>query len=96
MDTLQMKKKQEEAKRALAIFCPKCTKKHPMNECPLSNVKVCAICEDRHPTSKSPSFPGLKIAYQGAKKNMEPLCFINQRRPGVPRPFQPGMPYTHP
>jgi hypothetical protein len=43
-----------------------------------------------------PSLPSLKVAYQGVEENVEPLCFINQRRQGVPRPFQPGMPYTHP
>jgi hypothetical protein len=36
MDTLQIKKKQEEVEKALAIFFPKCTKRHPRNEFPLT------------------------------------------------------------
>ena len=33
MDTMWVKRKQEEAERALAIFYPRCTRKHPRNEC---------------------------------------------------------------
>jgi len=35
LDTLQIKRKQEENNKFLAILCPRCTKKHPINECPL-------------------------------------------------------------
>ena len=33
MDTVQNKRKQEEVERALAIFCPISTRRHPRNEC---------------------------------------------------------------
>ena len=33
MDTLQVKQKQLELDRTMAIFCPKCRKKHPKMEC---------------------------------------------------------------
>ena len=49
MDTLHIKRKQEEAERALAIFCPRCTRKHPRNECPLHSIEVCLVCEEDHP-----------------------------------------------
>jgi len=51
MDTLHIKRKQEEAKRALAIFYPRCTRKHPRNECPLHSIEVCVVCEEDHPTN---------------------------------------------
>jgi len=51
MDTLWIEKKQEEAERALAIFCPRCTRKHPRNECPLHSVEVCFVYEEDHPTN---------------------------------------------
>ena len=50
LDTLQIWRKQEGAKRALAIFCPRCTRKHPKNECPLYSIEVCFFCEEYHPT----------------------------------------------
>eukprot|EP00253_Pinus_taeda_P029422 PITA_29422 len=39
-DTFRIQQKQEEAERALAIFCPRCTRKHPRNECPFHSVEV--------------------------------------------------------
>lgn len=32
MDTMHIKRKQEEAERSLAIFFPRCTRRHPRNE----------------------------------------------------------------
>eukprot|EP00253_Pinus_taeda_P032995 PITA_32995 len=40
LDTFQIQQKKEEAERALAIFCPSCTRKHPKNECPLHSVET--------------------------------------------------------
>jgi hypothetical protein len=54
MDTLQIKKKQEEEGKALAIFCPRCTKRHHRNECPLDLIDVCGICEEAHATDNVP------------------------------------------
>jgi len=45
MDTMQIKRKQEEAERTLVIFYPRCTKRHPRNECPLNFIEVCLVCE---------------------------------------------------
>ena len=98
MDTMQVKRNQEEAERALAIFFPKCTRKHPRNECPLNVIEVFLVCEENHATDKCPSLPGLKVVYKGGEIIPEKLCFINQRRPQGPWPYQQGMqgaPYSY-
>lgn len=64
MDTLQIKMKLEEVKRALAIFCPRCTKRHPSNECPLNVIEFFLVCEENHATKKCPSLLDLKVVYQ--------------------------------
>ena len=43
-DIMQAKQKQAEAEKKLAVFCPRCRKKHNHKECPLDVIKVCAIC----------------------------------------------------
>lgn len=95
MNTLHIKRKQEEAEKALAIFCPRCTMRHPRNECPLNSIEVCLFCEEDHSIDKCPSLPGRKAVYQGAKGATEPLYFMNQRRPHGPRPYQQGMQGTY-
>jgi hypothetical protein len=46
LDMFQVKKKQEEEKVVVYIFCPLCCrKKHPFKECPLDNVQgLCNMC----------------------------------------------------
>jgi hypothetical protein len=65
------KKKEDEAYLALAILCSKCWKKYPLRECPLNNVEVCAIREKNHTTKDFPSFPELKVVYQGDNEEIE-------------------------
>lgn len=69
MDTLHIKRKQEKAERALAIFCPRCTRRHPRNECPLNSIGVCSVCEEDHSTNQCPSLLELKAAYQGQRSH---------------------------
>jgi len=88
MDTLHIKRKQEEAKRALAIFFPRCTRRHPRNECPLNSIEVCSVCEENHSIDKCPSLLELKAVCQGAKGVTEHLYYINQKRPHGPKPYQ--------
>jgi len=85
-----MKRRQEEAERALDFFFPKFTRRHPKNECPLNVIEVCLVCEENHATNKCP-FPGLKVVYQGEEGGGEQLYLINERRPQGPRPYQQGM-----
>lgn len=91
MNTLHIKRKQKEAERAFSIFCPRWTRRHPRNECPLNFIEVFSICEEDHSTDKCPSFPRLKAVYQGAEGATEQLYFMNQRRLHGPRPYQQGM-----
>ena len=65
LDTMNIKTKQEEAERALAIFCPRCTRRHPKNEFPLNCIKICLVCKENHSIDKCPSLPRLKAIYQG-------------------------------
>ena len=50
VDVLKENKKKEEQEQALAIFCSKCRKKHPLRECPLDSIQVCALCTENHST----------------------------------------------
>ena len=67
MDTMHVKRKQEEAERTLDIFFPRCTRKHPRNECPLNFIEVFLVCEENYAIEKCPSLPGLKVVYQGGE-----------------------------
>jgi hypothetical protein len=67
LDTLKIKRKQEEENPVLSIFCPKCRKRHPLRECPLDNISVCAICTENHKTEDCPSLPGLQAIFKGGE-----------------------------
>ena len=71
MDTVKVKWKKKEAERALAIFCHRCTRKQPRNECPLNVIEVCLVYEENHATKKWPSLPGLKVVYQAGESILE-------------------------
>jgi len=57
MDTMKINRKEEELKRALIIFFPKCTRTNPRNECPLNVIEACSICEEKHSIEKCPYLP---------------------------------------
>jgi hypothetical protein len=84
LDTLKIKRKQEEENPVLSIFFPKCRKRHPLRECPLDNISVCAICTKNHKTEDCPSLPGLQAIFKGGEA------------PGTPsapkKPWQPRNP----
>ena len=63
MDTMHIKRKKEEVERALAIFCPRCTRRHPRNECPLNLIEICLLCEEKNSTDKFPSLLRQKVVY---------------------------------
>eukprot|EP00253_Pinus_taeda_P031302 PITA_31302 len=89
LDIVQARQKQAEAEQNLAIFCPRCRKKHSHKECPLDIVQTCAICTKDHLTESCPSLPGLKAVYKEAEEEPESAYFINQRHQWQPR--QSGM-----
>jgi hypothetical protein len=82
MDLLQEKQKQIESEKSMAVFCPRCRKKHSQHECPLNT--ICAICEQNHETSECPSLPGLKVIFQGADKEKDQLYFMGPKKPWQP------------
>ena len=95
---MNVKRKQEEAKRTLAIFFPRCTKNYPINECSLSVIEVFLVCEENHTTDKYHSLHGLKDEYQGGEVGPDQLCFIQQRRPQSLRSYKHGVqgaPYSY-
>ena len=91
LDTFRIQQKKQEAESALAIFCPRCTRKHPKNECPLHSVEVCFVCEEDHLTNQFPTLPKFKAMYQGTEATIEPLYVLNQMRSHGPKPYQQGM-----
>lgn len=64
MDTMQIKRKEGESERALASFYPECTRRHPINECPLNVIKVYLVFEEKHATDTFLYFHWLKFVYQ--------------------------------
>eukprot|EP00253_Pinus_taeda_P006506 PITA_06506 len=70
LDVLQAKQNQMEAEQNLALFCPRCRKKHSHKECPLDTVQTCAIYTRDHSTESCPSLLGLKA--QNPQSNLRP------------------------
>lgn len=90
LDIMQAKQKQAEVEKNLAIFCPRCRKKHIHKECPLDTVQVYAICTKDHSTENCPSLLGLKVVHREVEEETEPVYLLNQRCQWQPR--QTGIP----
>jgi len=71
MYTMNIKKKQEDLERELAIFLPRCTKRHLRNECPLNVIELYFICEENHANKIFPSLLDLNVIYQGEEGRLE-------------------------
>ena len=67
LDTMHIKREEEEAERTSAILCPRCTRRHLRNECPLNSIEIFSFYEENHSTDKFASIPRLKVVYQGAE-----------------------------
>ena len=81
LDTIKVKKRQEEENPVLSIFCSKCRKRHPLKECPLNTVSICGICMEDHVMEDCPSLPCLQDVFkQGNDPIPQPLQ-TTQRRP---------------
>jgi hypothetical protein len=96
IDTLQIKKKQDEAEATLSIFCSKCREKHPRMEFPLDKKPICSICDKDHETQQCPSLPRIKAALQPTDEEAEVVYLLTQRRQWQPRGqgINPNMPFT--
>ena len=83
IDTLKLQNKQKTETDALAIFCPKCRKKHALREFPLDAkiIETYVICSENHETKICPSIPGLKVVFQEEtiSNPIESLCFVSRR-----------------
>ena len=78
-DTLNIKKKFED--EALAIFCLRCKKKHPIKSCPLNSISVCGECAEDHTIEDYPSLPVMQAIYKRAN---EPTAHPSQRKSWQP------------
>ena len=82
IDTLKLQNKKKSETDSLAIFCPKCRKKHALRECPLEAkvVETCVICSESHETKNFPSIPGLKAIFQEETTSnpTESLYFVSR------------------
>jgi hypothetical protein len=65
------KRKQEEENTTLAIFCPRCRKRHPEKEFPINVIEICGLYIEYHPTSEFPSLPRLKSIFKGGGEHHE-------------------------
>ena len=50
--------------KAMETFFPKCRHKHPLQECMLNSIDICALCEQRHATKDCPLLSCLKAVYE--------------------------------
>ena len=74
---MNIRKKFED--EALTIFCSRCKKRHPLKNCPLNDVSLCA--ED-HETDSFPSLPRLQAIYKGASEPVGQVIQVAQRSHG--------------
>ena len=63
MDTMHIRRKQEESEIALAILYPIRTKRHLRNEFPFNSIEIFSVCEENHSINKCPSLHGPKVVY---------------------------------
>jgi hypothetical protein len=82
LDSLKIKKKQEEENATMRIYCPRCRRKHSSREFPLDNISVCGFYLKDHSTKKFPSFPGLLAIYRSGDLGES---YYAPRRPLKPR-----------
>jgi hypothetical protein len=82
---LKAKKKQEEQDQVLAIYCPKCRKKHAPRECPLDKIQVCGLCTDNHATDDCPRLKELQDTHIEEGQGMESLYYLAPRKTWQPR-----------
>jgi len=88
LDTLKIKKKQEEENEAMSIFFPRCRRKHSSRECPLDNISVCGFCMEGHSIDKCPSLPSFLSIYKSGDPGESSYA--------ARRPLQPKNQPTYP
>ena len=83
---MKAKKKQQEEEKILLIFCPKCRKKHLLQECPLDNIHVCGLCTENHVTDDCSTLKELQV---GQLEETQGFYYMALRRA-----WQPHFPGT--
>jgi len=91
IDTLKAKKKQEDEDQIMAIFYPKCRKKHALKDCPLENIQVCAFYTENHDIFNCSKVKVLQNCNMAANAEMENVYYMGTKRPWQPRPAPQGM-----
>jgi hypothetical protein len=91
IDTLKAKKRQEDEDQIMAIFCPKCRKKHALKDCPLENIQVCAFCTENHDIFHCSKVKVLQNCNMAANAEMENVYYMGAKRPWQPKPAPQGM-----
>ena len=91
IDTLKAKKKQEDEDQIMAIFCPKCRKKHALKDCPLENIQICAFCTEHHDMFNCPKVKVLQNCNMAADAEKENVYYMGTKRPWQPKPAPQGM-----
>ena len=94
LDVLQAKKRQEEERAVMSIFCPTCRTKHPQQEFPLNNIFVCHIDKEEHQTDNFPSLPRLQAILKSG--NIGKTSMRTTWKPMDPPPYQNLSPHSPP
>ena len=92
VDVLKANKKKEEQEQALAIFCSKCKKKHPLRDCSLDSIQVCGLCTGNHSTENCVTLKELQTNSMEEMQGAEGFYYVAPRRPWPPRMPQPNQP----
>jgi len=78
LDTINIKRKQEEVERALAIFFPRCTRRHLRNECPLNCIDICSVCEENTPQISVLVYLNSKLYIKELKRSL--ISFVTSTK----------------
>jgi hypothetical protein len=84
LDTIKIKKKQEEENVALTSFCHQCKKMHPPRDFPINSVHICDIFVEDHDMKIFPSLLGLRAIYKGGNNTIEPSLQTSPKKPWQP------------
>ena len=98
LDTIKVKRRQDEENLVLSIFCSKCRKRHPLKECPLNTMSIFGMCMEDHATEDCPSLSSLQVVFKQGTDPVPPPLQTTQNRPWKQRPRAPqeSMPPQYP
>jgi hypothetical protein len=82
---IKIKKKWEEENNVLSISYSTCRRKHPLCECPLNKMHICAFCTEKHPIEYFLSLLGLRVVLNEGNGAVESLNFSAQKKSWKPR-----------